>query len=187
VGENAQIHECANIVGEKDIPIGSNVRIDAITVEAVPRAVILTVGGRPDYRHRRLKTLSHRLHHIDFEPDLRALFTLCDRYLNPPRQGGGMSALLALVEHVPILTLPNCDVAGFVGNADSLPISTASPTARSSWVSMPRHGARPARRRGRSGINRRLSMTPYGPGLGRAASPSTVRYQRDGRGRSEGL
>jgi hypothetical protein len=88
-------------------------------LEVVPRAVILTVGGRCDYRHRRLKTLSHRLHHIDFEPDLRALLALCDCYLNPPRQGGGMSALLALAEHVPILTLPNCDVAGVAGNANS--------------------------------------------------------------------
>lgn len=90
-------------------------------LEAVPEAIILTVGGQRKYHDPRLASMSTRLRHIEFEPDLRSLFALCDCYLNPPREGGGTSALMALLEHVPILTLPNCDVAGVIGNADSLP------------------------------------------------------------------
>lgn len=84
-------------------------------LDAVPGAVILTVGGQRFYRHPRLKSMPQRLPHIDYEPELRSLLALCDCYLNPPRQGGGTSAMIALNEDLPILTLANNDVASVVG------------------------------------------------------------------------
>ncbi|HXY99701.1 MAG TPA: hypothetical protein VEI03_06845 [Stellaceae bacterium] len=90
-------------------------------LETVPDAMILTVGGLRKYRHPLLAAMPARLRHIEFEPELRSLFALCDCYLNPPREGGGTSALMALLERLPILTLPDCDVAGVIGNVNSLP------------------------------------------------------------------
>jgi hypothetical protein len=89
-------------------------------LDAVPQAVILTVGGRRAYRHPRLKAMPERLPHNNYEPELRSLLALCDCYLNPPRQGGGTSALIALNEELPVLTLPNCDVGGVVGAAHTV-------------------------------------------------------------------
>lgn len=84
-------------------------------LEAVPCAVIFTVGVKRDYRHPVLKAMPERLPHFNFEPELRSLLALCDCYLNPPRQGGGTSALIALNEDVPVLSLGNSDVGGVVG------------------------------------------------------------------------
>jgi hypothetical protein len=90
-------------------------------LDAVPNAVILTVGSARDWRNARLKGETRRLRHIKFEADLRALTGLCDCFLNPERQGGGMSGFLALHEAVPVLTLPDNDVAGVIGNENAVP------------------------------------------------------------------
>jgi hypothetical protein len=90
-------------------------------LEAVPNAVILTAGGLHRYHHPFLQHEAQRIRHLGVESDLRALFAICDCYLNPPRQGGGTTALLALSEHLPIVTLPNCDTAGVIGNTNAVP------------------------------------------------------------------
>jgi hypothetical protein len=90
-------------------------------LDAVPHAVILTVGSKRDWRNPRLKGEASRLRHINFEENLRGLTALCDCYLNPERQGGGMSADLARIEGVPVLTLRDNDVAAVVGNDNALP------------------------------------------------------------------
>src|SRR5579864_6288367 len=89
-------------------------------LDHVPNAVILTVGNQRRYRHPRLLAAADRVRHLGLESDLRALYAICDCFLNPPRQGGGGSALLAVAEHLPILTLPDCDVAGVIGNANAV-------------------------------------------------------------------
>jgi hypothetical protein len=90
-------------------------------LNAVPNAVILTVGSKRDWRSARLKGEASRVRHINFEENLRGLTALCDCYLNPERQGGGMSADLARIEGVPVLTLRDNDVAAVVGNDNALP------------------------------------------------------------------
>jgi len=87
----------------------------------VPRAVVLTVGGKRVWRNPRLITEERRLRHINFEENLRALTAICDCYINPDRQGGGMSADLARIEGVPVLTLRDNDVAAVIGNDNALP------------------------------------------------------------------
>ncbi|MEM6626143.1 MAG: hypothetical protein AAF719_05515, partial [Pseudomonadota bacterium] len=47
---------------------------------------------------------------LPFAADLRAVLATCDAFLNPPRQGGGNGAYMAVAENLPILTLDDCDV-----------------------------------------------------------------------------
>lgn len=89
-------------------------------LDDAPNAVILTAGNPRRYRHPRLLAAADRVRHLGLVSDLRALYAVCDCFLNPPRQGGGGSALLALAEHLPIITLANCDVAGVIGNANTV-------------------------------------------------------------------
>lgn len=58
-----------------------------------------------------------RVHYVSHQKDLLPILRLTNLYLNPPRKGGGTSALIALYAGVPVLTLPDCDVAGNVGQA----------------------------------------------------------------------
>ena len=44
-----------------------------------------------------------------------ATYGMIDLYLNPNRAGGGFSSSMALTAGVPVITLPNCDVAYNVG------------------------------------------------------------------------
>ena len=43
--------------------------------------------------------------------DFKGIMKIGDLFLNPPRQGGGTGAYYAIANEVPVLTLPNCDVA----------------------------------------------------------------------------
>ncbi len=51
------------------------------------------------------------IHFLDYCPDLMSLYKVVDLYVNPKRYGGGYSALMALIAKVPVITLPDCDVA----------------------------------------------------------------------------
>ena len=54
---------------------------------------------------------SDRVDFLGMQDDLRGAFSIVDLYLNPPRKGGGTSAVEAMSEGIPIITLPNCDVS----------------------------------------------------------------------------
>jgi glycosyltransferase involved in cell wall biosynthesis len=56
-----------------------------------------------------------RIKYLGFQDDVRGVINIADIYLNPPRKGGGTSSVEALSEGVPVLTLPECDVANSVG------------------------------------------------------------------------
>ncbi len=60
---------------------------------------------------------NHRVFYLGFQSDLSAAFQIVNLYLNPPRNGGGKSALIALYNGVPVVTFPECDVASNVGDA----------------------------------------------------------------------
>ncbi len=57
----------------------------------------------------------NRIFYLGFCPDLQGVFGTMDLYLNPRRAGGGWSSAIALMAGVPVLTLPDCDVAYNVG------------------------------------------------------------------------
>ena len=52
-----------------------------------------------------------RVHFLGFCKDLIGVYHILDLYLNPKRLGGGWSSAIALQAGLPVVTLPNCDVA----------------------------------------------------------------------------
>ncbi|EIW90262.1 Multimeric flavodoxin WrbA family protein [Alishewanella agri BL06] len=59
-----------------------------------------------------------------YQQDLVAFMQLVDVYVNPPRSGGGLSALCALSVSVPVLTLKTGDVYAYAG--DEFAVATLS-------------------------------------------------------------
>lgn len=51
------------------------------------------------------------VYYLGFCSDLMGIYRLLDLYLNPKRMGGGFSGGMALQAGLPVLTLPDCDVA----------------------------------------------------------------------------
>lgn len=56
-----------------------------------------------------------RIFYLGFCSDLFGTYKVMDLYLNPQRAGGGWSSAMALMAGIPVVTLPNCDVAYNVG------------------------------------------------------------------------
>lgn len=52
-----------------------------------------------------------RIHYLGFCSELYGTYCTIDLYLNPKRLGGGFSSAIALGAGVPVVTLPECDVA----------------------------------------------------------------------------
>ncbi|OOB77671.1 MAG: hypothetical protein BEN19_00320 [Epulopiscium sp. Nuni2H_MBin003] len=53
---------------------------------------------------------------LGYQKNLKRALSMCNLYLNPPRKGGGMAAIMALSERVPVVTLPKCDVEMNIGS-----------------------------------------------------------------------
>lgn len=56
-----------------------------------------------------------RIFYLGYCSDLLGVYGVMDLYLNPGRAGGGWSSAMALMAGVPVVTLPDCDVAYNVG------------------------------------------------------------------------
>lgn len=54
---------------------------------------------------------SGRVHNIPFQDDLRSFYSICNVYLNPFRSGGGVSAQIAILEKMAVVTLSKGDVS----------------------------------------------------------------------------
>ena len=52
-----------------------------------------------------------RIHYLGYCSDLLGVYRILDLYINPERIGGGWSSAIALRAGLPVVTLPNCDVA----------------------------------------------------------------------------
>lgn len=57
----------------------------------------------------------NKIIYLGFRKDLMQVYGLLDLYLNPKRIGGGFSSSMALQADLPVVTLPDCDVAFNVG------------------------------------------------------------------------
>lgn len=55
--------------------------------------------------------IRNRIHYMGFCSDLYGIYHTLDLYLNPERLGGGWSSAIALCAGIPVITLPDCDVA----------------------------------------------------------------------------
>ncbi|MBB2184186.1 glycosyltransferase [Lachnospiraceae bacterium MD1] len=58
---------------------------------------------------------NERVKYIGYHEDLRGVLNIADVYLNPPRKGGGTSAVEAMAQGLPVITLGECDVAYAAG------------------------------------------------------------------------
>lgn len=63
------------------------------------------------------------------------VYRVTDLYLNPERAGGGFSSVMALMAGIPVLTLPDCDVARMAGEAFTVPDYEAMADAAAAYVS----------------------------------------------------
>ena len=55
--------------------------------------------------------MEERIIQLGYQDNLADVLQVCNVFINPPRQGGGGGAVAALAAGIPVLTLPNCDVA----------------------------------------------------------------------------
>ncbi len=53
--------------------------------------------------------------YLGFQKDLVGIYGILDLYMNPERMGGGYSSVMALAAGIPAISLPDCDVAGHIG------------------------------------------------------------------------
>lgn len=67
------------------------------------------------------KEYQDKIYYLGYCPDLEEVYGVMDLYLNPRRAGGGWSSAIALMAGVPVLTLPDCDVAYNVGDKFIVP------------------------------------------------------------------
>ncbi len=82
---------------------------------AVETAHVLIVGVKQMKLDPVLAPYKDRISVIVAAEDLRGVYDACDCFLNPPRQGGGNSAYIAMHENLPIVTLDDCDVQMTIG------------------------------------------------------------------------
>lgn len=57
-----------------------------------------------------------RVFFLGYQKDLESVYSVMDLYMNPKRMGGGYSGAMALHASLPVVTLPDCDVAYNVGS-----------------------------------------------------------------------
>jgi glycosyltransferase involved in cell wall biosynthesis len=78
---------------------------------------VVFMGNFADFLEKqKIIGYEERVKYIGMQSDLRGAYNIVDLYLNPPRRGGGTSAVEALAEGVPVVSLPLCDVAYACGN-----------------------------------------------------------------------
>lgn len=85
-------------------------------LENFPQTVVVFVGPADSIlEHFNVEVGNQRVIGIEFCKELMEFYNCVDLYLNPRRSGGGVSSVMALNAGVPVVTLPDCDVAVNVG------------------------------------------------------------------------
>lgn len=79
------------------------------------RASLVFIGEKVPEKLLGESRLDGHIYRIGYQEDLMAAYSCMDLYVNPKRQGGGGSAVMALMAGVPVVTLPGGDVAWNVG------------------------------------------------------------------------
>jgi glycosyltransferase involved in cell wall biosynthesis len=85
-------------------------------IEKVPKTFFVFIGkiqSAKAYFDREI--FSDHVCFPGYQDDLSGFYECLDLYLNPKRAGGGFSSVMALTAGLPVVTLPDCDVASNVG------------------------------------------------------------------------
>lgn len=61
-------------------------------------------------------TIANKIFCLGYCEDVMSVYRTLDLYVNPRRTGGGYSSLMALIMQIPVVTLPDCDVAFNAGD-----------------------------------------------------------------------
>lgn len=81
------------------------------------KKVIYLVVGECILLKKKFKTYGiDKVVFLGYRKDLMGIYSMVNLYLNPKRNGGGYSGLMAINSEIPVVTLPDCDVAYNVGN-----------------------------------------------------------------------
>lgn len=73
---------------------------------------IVIIGDMKLYEKKfKDEVFNNKTFYLGFQKDYAAAVNMCDMIFNPPRQGGGSCAILALQLRKPIVTLEECDVS----------------------------------------------------------------------------
>lgn len=82
-----------------------------------PQVLIAFAGGFSSYETWKNSHLcfEKQTRYVGFQDDILAFYDLCDAYLNPPRTGGGTSAVEAMHKGMHVFTYPMGDVSHDAG------------------------------------------------------------------------
>lgn len=108
----------AAIVGNR---LDTEIKDDFITImyrmlETIPNLDFVIIGEASKTREKLADSrYENRIHFLGYRVNLMQVYSILDLYVNPDRLGGGFSSAMALTAGIPIVTLPDCDVAYNVG------------------------------------------------------------------------
>lgn len=108
----------AAIVGNRlDKEIGDEfVLVMYRLLERVPNLDFVIIGDVLEVREKLADSrYKNRIYFLGYCRDLMKVYSILDLYLNPKRVGGGFSGAMALTAGIPVVTLPDCDVAYHAG------------------------------------------------------------------------
>lgn len=77
-------------------------------------AIIGEVSRMKEYFSEEI--FEERIYYLGYCTNLMGVYSEMNLYLNPKRVGGGFSGAMAMIAGVPVVTLPNCDVAENCGD-----------------------------------------------------------------------
>jgi glycosyltransferase involved in cell wall biosynthesis len=81
-------------------------------IEKVPDIAFVLIGTVEVIKeYFRQTSFDKHIYYLGYRHDLIGTYDALDLYLNPDRRGGGFSASMALMAGLPVVTLPDCDVA----------------------------------------------------------------------------
>ena len=108
------------IAEDKFVILVAGNRLDTEVTEEVKRVfqtileqnevLFVFIGDCPKLENELSKEADHYLF-LGAVDDIKGIMRIGNLFLNPPRQGGGTGAFYAVENDVPVLTLPDCDVA----------------------------------------------------------------------------
>lgn len=85
-------------------------------VQKAPNAAFVLIGNVDQVKdYFQEECWEGHIFYLGYRRDLVGTYGMVDLYLNPKRMGGGYSSVMALAAAVPVVSLPDCDVAGHVG------------------------------------------------------------------------
>ncbi len=86
-------------------------------IKSLPECAFVLIGSDTYVRSSFCNPVfENRIFFLGYCEDLMKTYTVIDLYMNPKRNGGGWSSAMALTAGIPVVTLPDCDVAYNVGD-----------------------------------------------------------------------